>query len=79
VLSVTARPFTGPEGVRYRASISPLERRGALGVDWRLNAICFEREDGSWVGSTPLYHGVALESLTEADLVELLEQCGRLA
>lgn len=57
----------------YRVSIAPLERRGALGVDWRLNALVFETE-GEWIGSAPVYHNVTLDSLTDADLEQLLDQ-----
>lgn len=60
-------------GVLYRVRLVPRERAGARGVDPRLNALTFETWRGQWVGSVPLYHNVALESLRGADLDKLLE------
>ena len=34
----------------------------------------FETAEGQWVGSVPVYHSVSLESLSDADLEELLDQ-----
>ena len=69
------RQFSDPEtGTVYRVTISPLERKGGLGVDRRLNAICYEALDGSWVGSAPVYRSVRMEDLSECDLEELLDQ-----
>ena len=58
----------------YHVRIAPCERRGRLGVDWRLNAVAFATADGEWVGSVPVYHTITLESLTDEDLEELLDQ-----
>lgn len=73
-MTPSTRRFVGPFGVIYRASIAPMERSGRLGVDPRLNAICFQHDDGRWIGSVPLYHSITLDSLTYMDLIELLEQ-----
>ena len=69
------RMFLDPEtGERYRARLTPRERNGTLGVDMRLNALVFETPKGKWVGSVPVYHTVQLQTLTEDDLRELLDQ-----
>ena len=68
------RIWSDESGTAYHVRIAPMERRGALSVDWRLNGVVFETPDGKWVGSVPVYHSVALESLTDADLEELLDQ-----
>ena len=69
------RMFVDPEtGKRYRAYLAPRERNDTLGVDMRLNALVFETPEGQWVGSVPIYHNVTLQSLTEHDLAELLDQ-----
>jgi hypothetical protein len=67
------RTFHDPaDGALYRASISPMERKGSLGVDSRLNALVVESDAGEWIGSAPLYHNVTLDSLTTEDLLRLL-------
>jgi hypothetical protein len=68
------REYTIPDGETLHVYITPLERREGRGVDWRLNAICFVTTEGGWIGSVPLYHNVTLDSLSEEDLVELLDQ-----
>ena len=68
------RTWSDQTGTIYRVRLAPLERRGALGVDWRLNAVVFETAAGECVGSVPVYHHVTLESLGDADLEELLDQ-----
>ncbi|HEV2123536.1 MAG TPA: hypothetical protein VGW38_12275 [Chloroflexota bacterium] len=66
--------FVDSLGNRYRVRIAPMERRGALGVDGRLNAAVFETEEGEWVGRAPIYHNITLESLTRQELRRLLEE-----
>ena len=69
------RMFVDPETwERYRVRLTPRERTGRLGVDMRLNALVFETPEGEWVGSVPVYHNVKLQSLTEEDLADLLDQ-----
>ena len=69
------RLFVNPEtGKRYRVRLTPRERNGTLGVDTRLNALVVETREGQWVGSVPIYHTVKLQSLTERDLAEFLDQ-----
>ena len=69
------RMFVDPEtGERYRAWLTPRERTGRIGVDKRVNALVFETPKGEWVGSVPVYHYLTLQSLTEDDLGELLDQ-----
>ena len=68
------RDWIDETGTMYRVQLAPLERHGALGVDSRLNAVVFETQDGKWVGSAPVYHRVTLESLSDADLEELLDE-----
>ena len=68
------RIWTDEQGKTYKVRLAPLERRGALGVDWRLNAVAFETTEGEWVGSAPVYHNITLDSLTDADLEQLLDQ-----
>jgi hypothetical protein len=66
------RSFVAPDGTAYRACLAPLERpTGRVAAD--MNALVFETEDGRWVGSTPLYRSVRLESLTGEDLRRKLE------
>jgi hypothetical protein len=62
------------EDLTFWASLAPYERRGSLGVSERLRAVCFETSDGEWVGSVPVYRGIELESLSDDDLLELLDQ-----
>ena len=70
-----ARLFVEAEtGERFRISIAPYERRTGRGVSRQLKALVVETEDGRWVGSVPIYRNVTLESLSEADLVQLLDQ-----
>ena len=57
-------------GALYRARLTPRERTGRL----RVNALVFATREGEWVGSVPVYHSVKLQSLTEHDLAELLDQ-----
>ena len=67
--------FVEPEtGERYRISIAPYERRHGHGVSRQLNTLVVETEDARWIGSVPVYRTGTLESLSEADLVELLDQ-----
>ena len=40
----------------------------------RLNALVFETPRGQWIGSVPVYRTVKLQTLTEHDLAELLDQ-----
>ena len=64
--------FLAPDGTAYRACLAPLERAtGRVATD--LNALVFETADGRWVGSTPLYRTVRLESLTGEELRRKLE------
>ncbi len=46
----TVRLFVDSLGNRYVVRIAPMERKGVLGVDWRLNAVVFETDEGEWVG-----------------------------
>ncbi len=68
------RLFVDVLGNSYVARIAPMERRGALGVDWRLNAVVVETEDGEWVGRAPIYHNITLESLSRRELGRLLDE-----
>ena len=68
------RFFVAEDGMTYRVTIVPMERRGSLGVDQRLNAVVYETPQGRWVGSVPVYHTIMLDALTDADLEELLDQ-----
>ena len=74
-MSEPVRLFVEAEtGERFRISIAPYERRNGRGVSQQLKALVVETEDGRWVGSVPIYRTVTLESLSEADLVQLLDQ-----
>jgi hypothetical protein len=69
--------WLAPDGSYYRISIAPLERgmrSGKVGVDARLNALVFEREESGWVGSAPVLRCLTLRSLLREELVELWEQ-----
>ena len=68
---LVATPDGGPA---FWASIVPYERSGGRGVSERLSALIFEGVDGEWAGSVPVYHNVALESLSDDDLLDLLDQ-----
>ena len=68
------RFFAPEDGMIYRVSIVPMERRGIPGVDRRLNSVVYETPDGRWVGSVSGYHTIMLDALTDADLEELLDQ-----
>ena len=72
--SESVRLFADSLGNRYRVRGTPMERKGALGVNWRLNAAVFETEEGEWVGRTPIYHNITLESLTRRELRRLLDE-----
>ncbi len=72
--SDSVRLFVDAFGNRYVARITPMERRGALGVDWRLDVVVFETEEGEWVGRAPIYHNITLESLTRRELRRLLDE-----
>ncbi len=42
----SVRLFVDSLGNRYVVRLAPMERKGALGVDWRLNSVVFETEEG---------------------------------
>jgi hypothetical protein len=71
------RPFTDPQGDRYRVRIAPRELSGGRGVSENLKAIVFETEEGQWVGAVPVYPHVSLATLGPEELAELLEQAKR--
>ena len=75
--SGSVRLFVDALSNRYVARIAPMERKGGLGVDWRLNAAVFEIDEGEWVGSAPVYGNITLESLSEEELEKLLELANR--
>jgi hypothetical protein len=69
--------WLAPDGLYYRVSIAPLERgmrSGKVGVDKRLNALVFEREEDGWIGSAPVLRSLTLRSLLKEELLELWEQ-----
>lgn len=71
----TVRTFSEPgTGLIFRASSAPMERKGCLRVDRQLNGIVFVTVTREWVGSVPVYHDLTLDSLSTADLLELLDQ-----
>ena len=70
------RIYRDADGYLYRVALAPMEqgiRSPRLGVDRRLNAIVFEREDGSWMGSAPIYHTRTLWELTGEEMERYLE------
>lgn len=71
----TFRPFPDPEPGRfYRAFIAPMERKGGVGVDSRLNAVVVGAVAGEWVGPAPVYRDIALDSLCTEDLLKFLDE-----
>jgi hypothetical protein len=58
----------------FRVRLAPHERSGGLGVSPHLNALVFETEEGEWVGSVGVYPTVRLEELSDAELLDLLDQ-----
>lgn len=72
--SGSVRLFVDSLGHRYVVRIAPMERKGALGVDWRLNAVVFEPDEGEWVGKAAIYHNITLESLSRRELCRLLDE-----
>ena len=74
-MSQPQRMFVDPEtGESYRVRVGPYERKNGRGVSRQLNDLVVETEDSRWVGSVPIYRTVTLESLSEDDLVQLLDQ-----
>jgi hypothetical protein len=72
--SERVRLFVDALGNRYVVRIAPMERKGVLGVDWRLNAVVFEADEGESVGRAPIYHNISLESLSRRELRRLLDE-----
>ncbi len=72
--SGSARLFVDPIGNRYVVRIAPMERKGALRVNWRMNAAVSKTDDGEWVGRAPIYHNITLESLSRRELRRLLDE-----
>jgi hypothetical protein len=68
------RIFAHATGTPLLAYIAPRERRGALGVDARLLAICFETLDGRWLGSAPVYRGTEVEELSWREVTALFDE-----
>jgi hypothetical protein len=62
--------FQDAAGDWYTGSVSPREH--VRGVLRSAHSLCFEHQDGQYLGSVPLYHKVTLERLTIADLRPLL-------
>jgi hypothetical protein len=67
------RIFGDATGTPLIAYIAPRERHGALGVDARLSAICFETLDGQWIGSAPVYQGTEVEELSRREVAMLFD------
>ena len=51
-----------------------MERKGSLGVDWRLNAVVLETEEGERVRRALIYHNITLESLSRRERRRLLDE-----
>ena len=65
------RAVTEPSrGETYYARLAPLERpRGGISSD--MKAVVFEREDGAWAGSAPVYGNARLWTLSDEDMQRL--------
>ncbi len=66
------RYITDPQGHRYTVHLTPRERRGALGVHPHLKSLCFETEQGLWIGSLSVHPDTSLEDFSLRALLLLL-------
>ncbi len=66
------RHITDSQGNGYVVHLAPHERQGSLGVSPYLNAVCFETEQGIWIGSVRVRPDVGLEDFTLRELRHLL-------
>lgn len=66
------RYITDSQGHCYLVHLAPHEQPGALGVHPYLSALCFETEQGLWMGSLLALPGVTLEQFTLRELRHLL-------
>ncbi len=66
------RYITDSQGHRYAVHLTPHERRGSRGVHPYLNALCFETEQGLWIGSVRVHPDVTLEHFSLRELRHLL-------